>query len=56
MGYDVTQIKHRKMNNFKMLTNAKEILEMREAIEKFNQLKNFYRNGHLQAVSADWGV
>jgi hypothetical protein len=37
MGYDVTQIKHRKMNNFKMLTNANDILEMREAIENNEQ-------------------
>ena len=40
MGYDVTQIKHRKVNNFKMLTNANEILEMREAIENNEQHRN----------------
>jgi len=36
--------------------SVRQYFQMREAIEKFNQLTRFYRYGHLQKISDVWGA
>ena len=50
----ISQFKHKML--YRKEESVLQYFQMREAIEKYNELRSFFRDGLIDAVSKDWGA